>query len=90
MVDALVLSVVHRRVIQVGEFVKDEASGGVRLRDEARRVFLRELERRFLTLFTYEMSGERVSYRRGLILQAQQLARAIASPDLPYIPVRMA
>ena len=42
-----------------------------------------------LTLFAHEASGERVSYRRALTLQAQQLVRALRHPEVPYLPIRL-
>lgn len=88
-VDSLVLAVVHRRILRPDHFVDDPGTGGVRLRDEARKVFLREYELRMLSLFAHEASGERVSYRRALTLQAQQLARALRHPGISYLPIRL-
>ena len=47
----------------------------------ARQAYLAAYERRMLTLFTYEPSGRRVSYRVGLGLQAKALATALVDPD---------
>lgn len=88
-VDSLVVSVLHRRVLRAEHFCHDPATGGVRLKEEGRRVFLREYELRILTLFTHEPSGERVSYRRALVLQAEQFARTLRYPGCAYVPIRM-
>jgi CRISPR-associated protein Cas1 len=88
-VDSLVLSVFHRRVLRADHFQHDPATGGVRLRDDGRRIFLREYELRMLTLFRHDASGERVSYRRALVLQAEQLARVLRFPGVTYLPIRM-
>jgi len=88
-VDSLVLATVGRHILRTEHFVSDPATGGTRLRDEARKVFLREYELRMLTLFAHEASGERVSYRRALTLQAQQLVRALRHPEVPYLPIRL-
>jgi len=61
----------------------------VRLSEDGRKVFLREYELRLLTLFTHDPTGERVSYRRATVLQAEQLARVLRHPGLSYLPVRL-
>ena len=42
-----------------------------------------------LTLFTHQPTGERISYRRALTLQAQQIARVIRHPGICYLPIRL-
>lgn len=88
-VDALVLSVLHRRVLRLEHFVADPATGGVRLTDDGRRQFIGEYELRMLTRFTHEPTGDRVSYRRATVLQAEQLARVLRHPGTPYLAVRL-
>lgn len=89
-VDSVVLSLIRRKMVKAGDEVRDAATGGVLLRDDPRRLVIGELERRLLTLFTYEPTGERVSYRRGLQLQARQVARVVQDPDAaPYLPIAL-
>lgn len=88
-VDSLVLAIVNRRILRPEQFTHDPATGGTRLRDDARKVFLREYELRMLTLFTHQPTGERVSYRRALTLQAHQIARVIRHPGISYLPIRL-
>lgn len=86
-VDSLVIAVLRRKVLKGEHFHQESATGAVLLRDEPRGVFLREYELRLLTRFTYGPTGEKTSYRRGLALQAQQLARMLREPDLEYVPI---
>ena len=87
-VDALVIGLVNKRVIGAKDFHR-EPDGACLLLDEPRRVFLREYEERMLTLFTYEPTGERLSYRAALLAQARQIARVVREHDTVYVPVRL-
>jgi len=89
LVDSLVIGVLRRRILRAEHFQRDPGTGGVRLSDDGRKVFLREYELRLLTLFTHDPTGERVSYRRAAVLQAEQLARVLRHPGLTYLPVRL-
>jgi len=88
-VDALVLSVVHRNVLRPEHFATDPVTDAVHLSDDARKIFLREYERRVLTLATHPRTGERVSYRRALELQAQQLIGVLYDADAAYLPLQL-
>jgi CRISPR-associated protein Cas1 len=86
-VDTVVLRCLSTGIVRLEEF-ETVPDRGCRMNQRAREAFLAAYERRMLTLFTYEPSGRRVSYRVGLGLQAKALARTILTPDRPYRPVR--
>ena len=86
--DTLAIGLLNRHTIRKEHFYT-AGKGAVLLRDEPRKTFLREYEQRLLTLFTYEPTGERLSYRRALLAQARQLARVVQEPGAVYVPVSL-
>ena len=46
-----------------------------------------EYEDRLLTVFAHVPSGRRITYRRALFLQAQQLATSVRTGEVDYQPV---
>lgn len=60
----------------------------VRLKPDALKRYLREYDRRLMTPFQHPRTGERVTFRRLLILQAQAMAKAIKSGEA-YQPFRL-
>jgi CRISPR-associated protein Cas1 len=86
-VDAVVLRCLSTGIVRFEEFTTTPDLG-CRMTARARQAYLAAYERRMLTLFTYEPSGRRVSYRVGLGLQAKALAAALVDPDRIYRPVR--
>jgi CRISPR-associated protein Cas1 len=88
-VDALVIAMFRRRVLAADAFHRVGGDGGVYLTDRARRTFLTEYEKRMLTLFTYQPTGERITYRRALARQALMLVHVLTEPDTQYAGVLM-
>jgi CRISP-associated protein Cas1 len=86
-VDTVVLRCLTSGVIRFEEF-ETTPDKGCRMNSRARQAFLAAYERRMLTVFTYEPTGRRVSYRVGIGLQAKALARTVLDPDHAYRPVR--
>ena len=85
-VDTTVLDCWRRRILTT-DACTVTSGGGVRLPDQERRAFLGRLEERMLTVFAHVPSGQRVSYRRGLFLQARQLADLCTGARDRYEPV---
>lgn len=80
--DSVVLRCINNGIILPEHFVTDpEGPYPVRLTEEGRARFIRELEARLNLEFRDPESGERVTYRRYFELQARQLARCLQSGD---------
>jgi CRISPR-associated protein Cas1 len=87
-VDSLVLRLVNTGAITPESFDYPEVSTNVcRLSNDARRTFLREYERRQLTLTTHPGTGRRVSYRVAAGLQARQLAAELQGGKTTFEPM---
>ncbi len=74
-VDTVVLDMFRRKMLTNGHFRHE--GNAVLLNDAARKKFLDRFERRMLTPAFHSGSGKKVTYRRMLLLQARNLARAI-------------
>ncbi len=81
-VDSVVLRCINNGIVLPEHFAADpKGPYPVRLVDEGRSRFIRELEGRLNLTFTDPESGERVTYRRLLELQARQIARALQTGE---------
>ncbi len=81
-VDSVVLRCINNGILLPEHFVAEpEGPYPVRLVDEGRSRFIRELEARLNLEFTEPESGERVTYRRLLEVQVRQLARALQTGE---------
>ena len=65
----------------------EQPAHSIYLTDEARKRFLSYYEERITSQVQYPLSGENTSYRRILLLQAQQMARVISGEAGAYRPV---
>jgi CRISPR-associated protein Cas1 len=80
--DSVVLRCINNGILLPEHFAADpEGPYPVRLLDEGRSRFIRELEARLNLEFTDPESGERITYRRLLERQARQLARCLQSGE---------
>ncbi|GIU84530.1 MAG: hypothetical protein KatS3mg008_1305 [Acidimicrobiales bacterium] len=87
-VDSVVLRCVNSGSLSREHFDMDPGPPqSCTLTPDGLRRFLSAYERRMLTLFTHSLSGRRVSYRVGLILQARHLAEVCSKRTLEYTPV---
>lgn len=85
-VDAVVLDLFRRRRLKASDHFRKER-GAVLLDDDGRRILLAAYEERMLTVFSHVPSGKRVSYRKALTLQTQQIARVLEGAAERYEPV---
>jgi len=83
-VDSVVLTLVNNRMIGSRDFV--EEMGTFRLKDHARRVFLRRFEDRLNEEVRHPVFGYRVIYRRCIELQTRILAKALSGEVPAYTP----
>jgi CRISPR-associated protein Cas1 len=83
-VDSVVVSMLNNRMLKPGDFV--EELGAYRLRDEARRSFLEQLEGRLLEQVRHPIFGYTVSYRRCIELQVRLLAKVLLGEIAAYPP----
>lgn len=83
-VDTVALELFRRGSLEPEQFERDERSGAVMMKERARKKAISALEDRLLTVFAHVPSGKRVSYRRALFLQAQQIARCVRTGEVDY------
>jgi CRISP-associated protein Cas1 len=84
--DRVVLSVTNLEVVKIDDFSAEEGQG-VRLRQEARKRFLKEYERLMTSEFPHQRSGERLNFRRVLHDQALAMQRSVIRREA-YAPFR--
>jgi CRISPR-associated protein Cas1 len=83
-VDSIVLRLVNTRRLREEHFSRLVEGPGVYLTEEGKRRFLEQYEERLNTKILYPRTGEQVTYRRCLELQARQLARVLLSREQDY------
>jgi len=86
MADSVVLRLVNTRRIREEHFVRAEDGTGVYLNEDGKRRFLEQYEERMMTRVVYPATGEQVTYRRCMELQARHLARVVLGRDPEYRP----
>jgi len=84
-VDSFVLKVINSRILNTDDFCWDKA-GGVFLKDEGRKKFLAEYEKRVLTKTRY-FDEKTYTYRQIFELQARAIARGLKSGAKVYKPM---
>lgn len=82
-VDALVASVIHRRVVAPDDFEYEPT--GCRLKPGARRAFIEQYERKLADEVTHPILGQRVTHRRAIELQARTLAKHLTGELSAYV-----
>ena len=80
-VDQVVIELVRRKSLTTDHVRLHSHGRGVLLTEKGRRRLLSGLEDRLLTVALHLRSGQRVSYRRSIQLQARALARAARYGD---------
>ncbi len=84
-VDTVVLDLFRRRMLTERNFRKE--GNAMLLNDDGREKFLHRFERRMLTTFHHTPTSRKVTYRRGLFLQARSIARTISTGRVLYEPI---
>ena len=84
-VDSVVLSVLNTRVLQPDDF--EETLGSYRMKDEARRMFIRHFEDRLHTEIQHPLFDYRASYRRCIELQARLVSKWLLDDIPAYRPL---
>jgi len=88
-VDQVVVELARRSSITAESGRTDPVRpGGVLLTEDGRRSLVAALEDRLLTMFRHLPTGDRVTYRRSLILQAQQVARVVGAENVDQQTMR--
>lgn len=88
-VDSVTMRCINNRIVTSDHFHLDSKGPyPVRLDDEGRERFIRELEARLNLEFKHPSVGKRVSYRRCLELEVRQLARCLQTGE-PFRPFRV-
>ena len=89
LVDATVMSLIQGHEIDIGEFTRDEESGGVVLSSKGVRTLVQKLEKKMSASMNYlSYMDSAVSFRRGIWWQAKTLARCIDHVQLKdYSPL---
>ncbi len=72
-VDRLIFSVLGKRMITLSDF--DELGGGIVMKDQAKKVFLQELDAKLKTTIKHKGIGRPVSYRRIIRLELYKLEK---------------
>lgn len=83
--DRFVLSLINRKQVNRGDFVT-EASGGVRLKDKARKVFLTAWQERKQTEITHPYTQEKMPTGLAPYIQCQLLGRFLRNDLAAYPP----
>jgi CRISP-associated protein Cas1 len=83
--DSTVLTLINNREVSASDFLV--RAGAVALTTEGRRTVIRAWERRMTTEVRHPMFGYKVSYRRGVELQARILAGCLAGELPAYEPL---
>ena len=85
-VDTVVLTEFRRKRLTAESFRAGE-NQAVMFTESGRKRFLAAFEQRMLESFSHTPSGKRMSYRRGLQVQAWQVSSAVRSGSPAYTPV---
>ena len=89
LVDSLVLRCLNNRILLPEHFGEDpEGPYPVRLNEEGRTRFIREWEGRLNLELTHPTTGEGMTYRRALEVEARQLAHAVLGGE-PFRPFQV-
>ncbi|HEU5014794.1 MAG TPA: type I-D CRISPR-associated endonuclease Cas1d [Roseiflexaceae bacterium] len=83
-VDSVVISMLNNRMLKENDFTAE--MGAYRLRDDARRLFLQQIEDRLNEQIQHPLFGYRTTYRRCIELQVRVLAKALMGEIPQYVP----
>jgi len=80
--DSLVMYVINKGIIQISDFTRPDLEGGIYLDKNASKAFIAEYEKKVRGQAQYlNYVDYKVSFRRGIEMQCQRLARAVEEND---------
>ncbi len=91
-VDALVTSLLNKRIIGQGDFHFAETSSGARgcfLTDQARRTFITQFEQRINTLVRHPLAGINTTWRGCIDIQVGHYVQLLRGATPAYLPIEM-
>lgn len=88
LVDQVVIELFRKGSLTDDSFTTGDEEASVWLTPQGRRTFTAGLEQRFAQHFNYHVLERRVSYRRAVMLQGQQLARCFVNGSSDYATIR--
>ncbi|MCU0551925.1 MAG: type I-D CRISPR-associated endonuclease Cas1d [Leptolyngbya sp. Prado105] len=86
-VDAVVLSMINRRVLSAEDFVVEPVSGAVSLSVEGLRSFLRGYEQKKQATFRHPVLGAQCSYQEAFEIQARLMGKFLLGQIEQYPPL---
>jgi len=86
-VDSVVVSVINRRYLTFSDFEKNSETGGINISKTAIGRFINYYHERLSTVVYHKVSGQHVTYKKCLELQARMAARYIKGEISEYIPL---
>lgn len=86
-VDAMVLSVINRKMLMLDDFSTEPLSHAVSLTEEGRRKFLRFYEQKKQSKFKHPVMGRQCSYQEAFEIQARLLAKYLMAEVEQYPPL---
>lgn len=86
-VDAMVLSVINRRVLKPEDFTSEPLSQAVSLSDEGRRTFLRAYEQKKQSEFKHPVMGRKCTYQEAFEIQSRLLGKYLMGEIEQYPPL---
>ena len=72
-IDRIIFSLIAKKMITKSDFNKD--MGGLVLKDNAKRVFIEELDKKLATTLKHKTLGRNVSYRRLIRMELYKLEK---------------
>jgi CRISPR-associated protein Cas1 len=91
-VDALVTTLLNKRIIGQGDFHFAETSSGARgcfLTDQARRTFITQFEQRINTLVRHPLAGVNTTWRGCIDIQVGHYVQLLRGSAPAYLPIEM-
>jgi CRISP-associated protein Cas1 len=86
-VDAMVLSILNRKMLVAGDFTTEPLSNAVSLSNEGRKTFLRSYEQKKQSKFKHPVLQKQCTYQEAFEIQARLLGKYLMSETDKYPPL---
>jgi CRISPR-associated protein Cas1 len=86
-VDAVVLSVLNKQLLNAQNFVTEPLSGAVSLTAEGRKIFLKLYQQKKQSEFKHPVMGRKCTYQEAFEIQARLLAKYLMGEIEKYPPL---